>query len=67
MRILAQGCTLRKSDLTCTINLRYLSCQLINVPLMVATSWPKHAASTATQVPAWPTVMAVWRHGDVGG
>jgi hypothetical protein len=42
--------TLYKSDLKCNINLRYFSCQLINVPLMVATSWPKHAAGTATQV-----------------
>jgi len=41
---------LYKSELTCNINLRYLSCQLINVPLMVATSWSKHAAGTAIQV-----------------
>ena len=47
-----------KSDLTCNINLRYLSCQDINAPLMVATSWPKHAAGTATQVFVIKTCLA---------
>jgi hypothetical protein len=49
MRIWHKG-ALYKSDHTCNISLRYLSCQLIHVPPMVAISWPKHAAGTATQL-----------------
>lgn len=60
-----------KSDLTYNINLRYISCQLINVRLMVATSWPKHAAGTAEQVFVIKAIVAYcdgcWRHSGVCG